>query len=449
MMNPAFVYLVRPLVKLSSITLFTLLTATTVFADDLLQIFDLAVTNDPETRQARALYSANHTVLEQGMSFLLPTIGLSANTSRDTQGPSAVHSFGNGFSSEGYGLNLRQALVNFQAWYAFQSARKADAAAATRLVQAEQALILKVATAYFDVLRSQAALATFQAEETASNQVLEQTQQRFDVGLIAITDVYDSQANADLSAVNTLVEQNTLNQRLEALEAITGQAHPGIAALNPEFPIVPIDPTSVSEWVSLAQSGNLAIKLAELDLAAKEQDAKAATSALYPTVDISANYNWSKSANQFSFFPSAANERSSVALSLTVPLYTGGLGSARKRQAYYTRDASAEALLKSRRDNTQATRNAYRSVETDVLAVAARAQAIVSAQSALEATQVGAEVGTRNVVDVVLSQRTLFQAQRDYANARFNYVMDTLELKQAAGVISPQDVIDLNAWLVE
>jgi outer membrane protein len=106
-------------------------------------------------------------------------------------------------------------------------------------------------------------------------------------------------------------------------------------------------------------------------------------------------------------------------------------------------------LLKSRRDNTQATRNAYRSVETDVLAVAARAQAIVSAQSALEATQVGAEVGTRNVVDVVLSQRTLFQAQRDYANARFNYVMDTLELKQAAGVISPQDVIDLNAWLVE
>ncbi len=174
-MNPAFVYLVRPLAKISSITLFTLLTATTVFADDLLQIFDLAVTNDPETRQARALYSANHTVLEQGMSFLLPTIGLSANTSRDTQGPSAVHSFGNGFSSEGYGLNLRQALVNFQAWYAFQSARKADAAAATRLVQAEQALILKVATAYFDVLRSQAALATFQAEETASNQVLEQT----------------------------------------------------------------------------------------------------------------------------------------------------------------------------------------------------------------------------------------------------------------------------------
>jgi outer membrane protein len=202
--------------------------------------------------------------------------------------------------------------------------------------------------------------------------------------------------------------------------------------------------------VNMAQEGNLAIRLAELDLATKEQQALQAKAALYPTIDITANYGWSLNQNpDFNLFGAVPNKNSTISLNLTVPIFAGGLNRARKTQAYYVRDASEEALLKSRRDNTQGTRNAYRSVETDVRAVAARAQAIISAQSALDATQVGAEVGTRNVVDVVLAQGTLFQAQRDYANARFQYVMDTLTLKQSAGVLTPQDVIDLNQWLIE
>jgi outer membrane protein len=170
---------------------------------------------------------------------------------------------------------------------------------------------------------------------------------------------------------------------------------------------------------------------------------------MYPTVELNVGYNWNQSGNPLSFTPNLASESSQVTLNLTVPIFAGGLNNARLRQAYYTRDASEEALLKSQRDSTQSVRNAFRSVATDVRAVAARNQAIVSAQSALEATQVGAEVGTRNVVDVVLAQRTLFQAQRDYANARINYVMNSLNLKQASGTLSPQDVIDLNEWLRE
>jgi outer membrane protein len=426
-------------------------------ADDLQQIFTLAAEKDPEIRQARARYNASHTVIDQGRSQLLPSISASASSSRDTSGVASApagsrmqeHSFGAGFNSKGYGLNLRQNLVNFQAWYAFQAARKGDEQAALTLAQAEQQLIIKVATAYFNVLRSQANLASFVAEEAAAKQVLEQTQQRFDVGLVAITDVYDSQANADLASVNRLVEENNLSQRLEALEAITGQQHTDLAMLGEQFPITSADPASMAEWVMLAQSNNLAIKIAELDLAAREDDARSAKAAMYPTVELSMNYNWNQSANPFSFFPSLASERSSVALNFSMPLFAGGLNRARMHQAYYTRDASEEALLKSRRDNTQNTRNAWRSVETDVKAVQARAQAIVSAQSSVEATTVGAEVGTRNIVDVVLAQRLLFQTQRDHANARFTYVIDTLTLKQAAGVLSPQDVQELNQWLQE
>lgn len=307
---------------------------------------------------------------------------------------------------------------------------------------------MRVARAYFDVLRSQANLASFAAEEDASQQVLEQTKQRFEVGLVPITDVYDSQANADLANVNRLVEENNLNQRLEALEAITGMPYDELASLNNEFPISLSD-TSLQEWTSMALDTNVSLQAAKLDFEAKKDDAKAARAAMLPTVELNASYNWSQSGNPISFNANLANESTALTLNFSMPLFAGGLNRARLRQAYYTRDASEESLLKTRRSSVQSIRNNYRSVETDVRAVAARAQAILSAQSALEATQVGAEVGTRNVVDVVLSQRTLFQAQREYANARFNYVVDTLSLKQAAGILSPQDVVDLNSWLAQ
>ena len=424
-----------------------------VQADDLAQIFELAATNDPEIRQARASYNAAHTTIDQGRSFLLPRVTVGGNTSRDTSGPANAsafgpgHSFENGFNSKGYNLSISQALLNFEAWYAFKSAKQSDQQAAANLAQAEQQLILKVATAYFNVLRTLDNLATFRAEEDAASRVLEQTRERFEVGLIPITDVYDSQASHDLVRVNRLVEENNLNQAYEALEAITGRPHNNLETLNSDFPIESLNPSSLEEWVNLALDNNLAIKSAQFDFAAKKDDARSARATMFPTLDISAGYGWNQSANPFSFFPAAASERTNITLNFSYPLYAGGLNSARKRQAYYTRDASEEALMKTQRDSTQSTRNNYRSVETDVLAVQARAQAIISAESALEATEVGAEVGTRNVVDVVLAQRTLFQARRDYASARYAYVINTLNLKQAAGILSPQDIIDLNNWL--
>lgn len=417
-------------------------------AHDLAQIYDLAASNDPRIIQARAQYNASHTLLAQGRSQLLPTVSLAGRSSRNTQAPTAEHSFDAGFNAHSYGLSLNQNLVNFQAWYAFQSAKQADRQALASLASAEQDLILRVATAYFNVLRSLDNLAAFEAEEEAALQVLEQTRQRFDVGLSAITDVNDSQAGYDLAQVNRLVEENNLNQRFEALSAITGMPHQGVEQLRADFPIVSPEPASLEEWVALAQENNLAIQAAEYELAARENDAKAARSAMLPRLSMSANYNDSaESANPFSFFPGTPNTSSSIQLNLEIPLFAGGLNQARKRQAYYIRDATEGALLETQRSSIQAARNSYRSVQTDVLAVRARQQAIVSAQSALESAEVGAEVGTRNVVDVVLAQRLLFQAMRDHANARYDYVIDTLNLKQAAGTLNPQDVIDLNEWL--
>ena len=428
-------------------------------AEDLLDIFNLAADNDPQIRQARAEFNATHTNVAQGRSQLLPSVTVTANTGRLAQGPGVdgfipAYSYANGFNSKGYGLSISQNLLNFEAWYSYQSILIADQAAATSLARSEQELILRVSNAYFDVLRSQDNLATFQAELEASARILEQAQERYDVGLVPITDVYDSRASYDLARVNLLVEENTLNQRYEALEAITGEDHNDVASLDDSFPIESLTPDSMEDWVSIADNSNLDIIAARQTLASREYEADAARAAMFPTLDLSAGYNWNESGG-ISFFnltPGAADAisiNSNITLNLSIPLFQGGLNRARVRQALYNVNASEESLLRTERTSTQDIRNNYRNVENDVLTIAARQQAVLSAQSQLEATEAGQEAGTRNIVDVVTAQRLLFQAMRDLANARYNYVINTLNLKQAAGLLSPQDVIDLNEWLVE
>lgn len=445
--------------KTLAVAMFGLLSGS-VMAEDLLQIYNLAVNNDPTIRQARATYNAQHTLLDQGRSQLLPSVDLTANTTRQAQGTfgraapctgggfgcTGEYSYANGANTKGYGLNLSQNLLNFQAWYAYQGIKKTDQIAALTLADQEQQLIMRVATAYFDVLRAQAELTSLQAEEAAATQLLEQTQQRFDVGLIPITDVNDSQFRADEVTVRRLVAENQLNLAFEALEAITGVEYTNVSQLSPEFPVTPPE-SPLEEWNSLTEENNLQLQSAELDLAAKREDARAARAALWPTLNLGVtwNRNWPAGAAFFT----TANETSRIALNFSMPLFSGGLNRARMRQAYYNRDASEAVLLRVQRESSQTISNNYRTVQTDVRAVAAQAQSIVSAQSSLEANTVGAEVGTRNIVDVVQAQGALFQAQRNYANARFNYVMDTLRLKQTAGVLTPQDVIDLNQWLVQ
>jgi outer membrane protein len=450
---------VRFLKKTLGVAVMALLSSS-VLAEDLLQVFNLAVGNDPTIQQARAQYNAQHTLLDQGRSQLLPTVNLSGTTTRQTQGSfgraapcgpgqffcTGEHSFANGNNTKNYGLSLNQNLLNFQAWYSYQGIKNSDEVAALTLAQAEQQLIMRVATAYFDVLRAQADLTSLQAEEAAATQLLEQTQQRFDVGLIPITDVNDSQFRADEVTVRRLQAENILSQRFEALEAITGVDYSSVSTLSPEFPIV-VSESSLDEWSSLTMENNLKLRSAEFDFAAKKEDARAARAAMWPTLSMRMGWNRNFPAGVSLF--TTANEGTNISLDFSMPLFAGGLNRARMRQAYYNRDATEAVLLRTQRESSQAISNSYRTVETDVRAVAAQAQAIVSAQSSLEANTVGAEVGTRNIVDVVQAQGALFQAQRNHANARIQYVIDTLTLKQNAGVLSPQDVIDLNQWLVQ
>ena len=458
--------------KFIGILLFSSLTSSLSYGDDLVTILQLALDNDPSLKQAQASYRANRENVIQSRSSMLPSLGVGAGTSRLTSGYTDSqyinmtnpltgetvrtkvrddHSFRPGINNHNWGVSLTQSVFNLPNWYSFQSAEATDRAAAVNLAAQEQDLIMRVATAYFDVLRAQDLLETNIQEEEAAQRSLEQTQQREAVGLVAITDVYDSQAAYDLARNTTILQQDFLRSRYEALEAITGQGHPDIDELLDNFPIVEVE-GNLNQWETQADNNSLAIAAAEFNLDASRQTLRARKSDGLPTLDLQGFYGHIVTApivSQGIQIGGGASDRTQLALNLNIPLYTGGTLSSRKRAAEYNVVAAQESLELTKRELTQNIRNAYRRVNTDVLVVAQRQQSITSAQSALDATELGAEVGTRNIVEVLLARENLFRALRMYADARYTYVIDTLVLKQIAGILTPQDIIELNEWLQE
>ncbi|MDG2337800.1 MAG: TolC family outer membrane protein [Gammaproteobacteria bacterium] len=459
------------LAKFSGILVLSCMTSSFSYGDDLVSILQLALENDPTLRQAEANYRENREGMIQTRASLLPSIGLGGSTSRLTSGPTDSvyvdvpdpisgqsirtrvaedHSFRPGLNNHGWGMNLTQSVLNLANWYSFQSAKARDKAAAVNLASQEQDLIMRVATAYFDVLRAIDTLETNVQEEEAALRSLEQTRQREEVGLVAITDVFDSQAAYDLAQNTTILQQDILQSRYEALAAITGQPHPSIEVLREDFPILEVD-GSLDDWENEAENSSLAIAAAEYNLEASRKNLKARKSDHLPTIDFSSGWNHNVTApivSQGIQIGGGAFDRTSLALSLSIPIYSGGAISSRKRAAEYNVISAQESLNLTERQLTQNIRNAYRRVNTDVLVIAQRQQSITSAQSALDATELGAEVGTRNIVEVLRARENLYRALRQYADARYSYVLDSLILRQVAGILTPQDIIDLNEWLL-
>jgi outer membrane protein len=293
-------------------------------------------------------------------------------------------------------------------------------------------------------------LETRRQEEEAAQRQFEQTEQREEVGLITITEVYESQAAYDLARNNTILAEDNLATAYEALEAITGQPHPNIDVLSEDFPAVSVDGT-MDSWTQQALDSNLSLIAARYNLEAEQENLKARKSEHLPTISASGTFNHNVTAGgqaaDGGLRSTGAIDGSALSLTINIPLYSGGGTSARRTAAEYDVIAQQEALNLTRRQTTQDVRNAFRRVNTDALVITQRQQAITSARSALEAIEVGYEVGTRNIVDVLQARQQLFVALRNYSDARYNYVVDTLLLKQVTGLLTPQDIIELNEWL--
>lgn len=408
-------------------------------AASLSEVYQLALANDPVIASAEATYGAGKTLKAQALATLLPSIDGSYRWTKNSS--SVLSNMPTGaFNSESYTVSLSQNIFNLQALFGYKQALSSVEQSALTYASAQQELIVRTASAYFDVLRGEDNLASAKAEERAIARQLEQTQQRYEVGLIAITDVHEAQAAYDLVIANRLSLEADLGIANESLAQITGEYIENLDLLAADFTASRPSPDNVQDWVNHAEQNNLQLKLAEQVLNAAAQNAHVKTSAFAPTVSGFAEY----SKNRNTFIPGIGNEDDVFGVQAQWSLFNGGGKWAERKQAGYQRVAAQADLVGAKRNVIQQTRSAFLRTATGAARVNARQRAIISSTSALDATQAGYDAGTRNIVDLLNAQRDLYAAQRDYANARYDYVINSLRLKQAAGTINANDLSSIS-----
>lgn len=436
--------------KLLSLTA-AILTANAVNAADLSTIYSQAVANDAEIAAARAQRDAGSYGKDMARGALLPQASISytyEKVDNELEAGAPLGTIKSKYDTKTLQLQASQVLFDLNAWHTYKNASTGDKAADLQLQLAEQQLLLRSAQAYFNVLRAKDNLATAQAQEKAVKRSLEQTKQRFDVGLIAITDVHEAQAMYDLAYVNLLGTEAALDISYEALEQLTGEHFDRVAPLQEDVEMGAPVPADVNEWVTTSTNNYIGIKLAEANQDSVRSQRSAARSKHAPTVKLYGSYvdteTYQPSLNPNGTLPV---EGTTWGIQASMPLLAGGSLYSQSKQAsqnYAAAEFQAEA---QRREAKQNVRSLFRQVQTDTLNVKARKQSITSAQSALEATETGYEVGTRNIVEVLNAQGNLYSAQRDYHNARYDYILNLLNLKFYAGTLDEADIQALNTWL--
>jgi len=295
------------------------------------------------------------------------------------------------------------------------------------------------------VLAAQDNVTFAKAERKAIARQLDQTNERFDVGLIPITDVHEAQASYDLSIADGIDADNTLLSAYEGLREVTGKYHGVLAALIANTPLPSPDPDNIERWVEVALNENLNVQATQFASENLRHAIDRAKSGHYATVDIVA----SQSNNVSGGGSLGGSEIDSTALSLqfNVPLYQGGRIRSQTREALARLNEASQQLEQQRRSTVRQVRESYLGVLASISRINALKQAEKSSQSALQANEVGLEVGTRTTVDVLDARRILFRAKRDRARARYDYILNTLRLKQAAGALTNNDIREVNRWL--
>jgi len=415
-------------------------------AEDLMDIYQQALISDPELRAAEYGYRAVSTSLDQADAAYRPTIQFNSSWSYVSQDskPSNVISPTDEGDITDYTLSLKQPIFNYNALVLKKQADINTTRAETEFYSTQQSVMLKTAERYFAYLFAQSALEFARSEKAAIAKQLEQANKRFEVGLIAITDVHEAQAAYDLSVASEITALNLLDSASEALTEITGKPHNNLERVSKKLPLIRPDPESMTAWTDIALKQNLQLKTLELQTQIAKQEIRLRKADHYPSLSLFANHNFNDNNIR-----AQESTRDAVGIELNVPIYEGGLTSARVQEAAYLYSQSQENLEQLKRSVLRQARDAYRGVINGIGQVQALDQATISNTSALETTQAGFEVGTRTIVDVLIAQRGLFGARRDYDQARHRYIINILRLKLAAGTLSQEDLQYFNSWLVD
>ena len=423
-------------------------------AENLLDIYNEALENDPTYKAAEYSYLADKEIVVQGRAALLPSITLSGSTNwNEYYQDDVLQQEYNSFSKS---ARVSQPLFRLDTWFNFKRSKSLTNAAEAEFAYEQQNLILRTAELYFGVLRAIDNLNAAISEEKAIKKQLDQAQQRYEVGLSAITGVQEAQLAYDLSKAARINNEGNLFSAREALNALIGREIFSLDELGENLQISSPFPNSKEDWVNLALKNNYQLKASYLRKDAAKSNARSAASNHLPKIDIVGSGSDSET-NQFNYEGFSINGqgipvpavtgRRNYAIQLSVPIFQGGAVSSRRKQAYSQYNQADENTLFTERRIIQEVRSQFSNVNTLVANVNAQKQAVISATSALEATQVGYKVGTRNVVDLLQAEKNLYSAEKNLANAKYDYILANLRLALAAGTIDPGDILEINNLL--
>jgi outer membrane protein len=442
-------------------------------AVDLLQVYQRALQNDPVIREAEANRLATLENKPQARAQLLPQLVATGSRNRlesertgsnlqriDANDPNSplvpvpTTTSADGVDQFQYRVQLTQTLFRWDRWVGLQRADKQAAQAEIDFKAAQQDLLARTAQRYFDVLAAQDTLEAAQATLEALERQLEQAEKRFEVGLIAITDVQETRAMRDQASV--IAAKRQLASARENLRELTGTTFEKLAQPGADLPLKTPDPEDEEAWVKAALEGNLRLISARLQTEIAKDDVRVARAGHLPTLDLVASRSYSEdkgdARTRGMVFEGLANQESEsdvIGLQLTVPIFSGGATQSQVRQRVYLHRAARERSERTARETERLARDSYLGVLSDIARVQALRQAVQSSQTALQATEAGFEVGTRTTVDVLESRRHLFDAQTNYARSRYDYIINLLRLKIATGSLSEEDLAEVNGWLTE
>jgi len=431
-------------------------------AEDLVDVLNTALEKDPQLRAAKYNQEATLENHKQAMANFLPQI--SGNWSKGQSNSITTFDVGPDndppkSESDGWGLSLNQSIYDHANFIRLKQADLQEAKGYANYRSAVQDFLIRTAQSYFDVLTNIDAVKFAESEEKAIQRQLDQAEQRYEVGLAAITDVHEARAQYDGSRASVINAKNLLDDTKEALYEITLNYYDNLSVLPDEFNKFELSNNDVRYWEKLALENNPTLQVAIIDADIAEKALNLEQAGHYPTVGLSASLRESNSAGgSFQDFdsnnnpivrniPDSTTESNSLTLTVNVPIFSGGRTSSLSRQAKLRYRAAMEDMDRITFSTVRSMRNSLHNVEAGWSSVQARQLAVVSAKSAEEATAAGFEVGTRNIVEVLNSQRSLYQAQRDYSRAKHDYLMNVLNLKRAAGILEQTDVVDINSLL--
>jgi outer membrane protein len=433
--------------KLSRIALAAALAfASSAHGADLLSIYRDAMVSDPVYQSARAQYQAAIEALPQARAGYLPLIGFTASVFHNDVNREIAPDLH--YNTQSYAVTLSQPVFRMQNWIQIGQAKQQVLQAEANLAAAQQDLGLRVAQAYFDVLLAQDNVALSEAQMNAISEQLAQAKRNFEVGTATIVDTLDAQARYDQTSALAIANRNDLEVKRRALTQLVGSLPDTLAPLKePLKPVAP-EPNDIEAWVRAASESSFTVAVARANVRIAEEEVDRQKAGHLPTLDLTANVG--RGVNPQSAVPDVVGSRadtSTIGLTLSVPIFQGGLIQSRVRQALANRDRAQQDLENTERSVAQAVRANFLNVTSGIAQVRALEQAVVSTQSQLDSTILGRDVGVRTSVDVLNAQQQVYQTRRDLQQARYNFLVNTLRLKAATGTLAEADVERLNATL--